>query len=95
MENWFQVISVIASLSTLIAFLSLFIKVGREKGIQETIQKEVRKDIDQNQKDINLLGTKVNQMQIENTRMSTTLSNDLSWIKSSLIEIKEEIKRKE
>lgn len=95
MDKWLQLISMIASFSTLIAFVGIFIKMGREKGISEAIQNEIRKDTDQNAKDINCLGEKVNQMQIENTKLTTTLSNDLGWIKSSLIEIKTEILKKE
>lgn len=94
MENWLQFISIIASFSTLIAFVGVFVKMGKEKGTQEAIQKEMRKDIDENAKDINALGTKVNQMEIENTRLITTLSNDLSWIKTSLMDIKNEVMKK-
>ncbi len=95
MKDWLQFISIIASFSTLIAFVGVFVKMGKEKGSQEAIQNEMRKDIDENAKDINALGSKVNQMQIENAKLITTLSNDLSWIKSSLMEIKNEISKKE
>lgn len=94
MEEWLQVVSVIASFSTLIAFVSVFIKMGREKGVSEAIQEEMRKDMDQNAKDINALGAKVNQMQLDNTKLVTALTSDLAWIKSSLEDIKSEMTKK-
>lgn len=93
MEMWLSVISVIASFTTFIGFITIFIRLGREKGESIAYSKEMRKDIDQNQKDINALGTKVNSMQIENTKLITTLSSDLGWIKSSLSDIKSEISK--
>ena len=51
----------------------------------------MRKDIDKNAVDINNLGSKVSQMQSENTRLITTLSSDLGWIKASLSDIKTKI----
>lgn len=94
MEEWLQVVSVIASFSTLIAFVSVFIKMGRDKGVSEAIQEEMRKDMDQNAKDINALGAKVNQMQLDNTKLVTALTSDLAWIKSSLEDIKSEMTKK-
>lgn len=94
MEEWLQVVSVIASFSTLIAFVSVFIKMGRDKGVSEAIQDEMRKDMDQNAKDINALGAKVNQMQLDNTKLVTALTSDLAWIKSSLEDIKSEMTKK-
>lgn len=94
MEEWLSFVSIIASFMTLIGFIAVFVKFGREKGESFAYQKEMRKDIDQNQKDINALGTKVNQMQIENTKLITTLSSDLGWIKSSLTDIKSEISKR-
>lgn len=94
MEEWLQIVSVIASFSTLIAFVSVFIKMGREKGVSEAIQEEMRKDMDQNAKDINALGAKVNQMQLDNTKLVTALTSDLAWIKSSLEDIKSEMTKK-
>lgn len=94
MEKWMSFISVIASFGTLIGFITIFIKLGREKGESDAYQKEMRRDIENNAKDINNLGAKVNNMEIENTRLTTTLSNDLSWIKSSLVEIKEKVSTK-
>ena len=94
MENWMSFISVIASFTTLISFVVFFVKVGREKGETIAYQKEMRRDIEENARDIDSLGMKVNKMEIENTRLTTTLSNDLSWIKGSLLDIKAEISKK-
>lgn len=93
MDKWLSFVSVIASFSTLLGFVGIFIKLGREKGESDAIIREVRKDVDTNVKDINSLGQKVNQMQIENTRLISTLSSDLGWIKSSLADIKSEISK--
>ena len=94
MEKWMSFISVIASFGTLIGFITIFFKLGREKGESDAYQKEMRREIENYAKDINNLGAKVNNMEIENTRLTTTLSNDLSWIKSSLVEIKEKVSTK-
>lgn len=93
MKDWLEFVSIIASFSTLLGFVGIFIKLGREKGESDAIIREVRKDVDTNAKDINSLGQKVNQMQIENTRLISTLSSDLGWIKSSLADIKSEISK--
>lgn len=93
MEKWSLIVSIVSVFSTLIGFISILIKLGHEKGESDVLQKEMRKDIDQNAKDINCLGQKVNQMQIENTRLISTLSSDLGWIKSSLSDIKNEISK--
>ena len=95
MDKWLSFVSVIASISTLLGFVGIFIKLGREKGESDAVIREVRKDVDTNAKDINSLGQKVNQMQIENTKLISTLSSDLGWIKSSLADIKCEIQKKE
>lgn len=95
MEKWLSFISVIASFSTLLGFVGIFIKLGREKGEADAYQKEMRRDIETNAKDINNLGTKVNNMEVENTRLITTLSNDLTWIKSSLTKIDDKLSKKE
>lgn len=94
MEKWLSFVSVIASFGTLIGFVTIFIKLGREKGESDAHQQEMRKDIEDNAKDINNLGAKVNKMEVENARLITTLSNDLSWIKSSLTKIETEITKK-
>lgn len=94
MQLWGTVISIVSGCLTLIALVTIFIKLGREKGVNETTLKEMRKDIDQNAGDINNLGQKVNSMQIENVKLISTLSSDLGWIKSSLSDIKSEISKK-
>lgn len=88
-------VTMISSITTFIGFVSVFVKMGKEKGEQTAIIREIRKDVDTNAKDINSLGSKVNQMQIENTKMMTTLSSDLGWIKSSLMDIKSEMRNTE
>ena len=93
MEKWLSFISVIASFSTLLGFVGIFIKLGREKGESDAYQKEMRKDIEKNARDINALGSKVNNMEVENTRLVSNLSRDLEWIKSSLTEIKEKVSK--
>lgn len=94
MPIWGTVISIVSGCLTLISLVSIFLKLGKEKGENETISKEMRKDIDENKKDINNLGQKVNSMQIENVKLISTLSSDLGWIKSSLADIKVEIQKK-
>lgn len=95
MEKWMSFISVIASFITFIGFITIFIKLGREKGESDAYQKEMRRNIENNAKDIDNLGAKVNHMEIENTRLTTTLSNDLSWIKASLTKIDDKLSKKE
>lgn len=93
MEKWSLFISAVSGIITIIGLVSMFVKLGRVIGSFESDSKEMRKDIDTNQRDINALGSKVNQMQIENTRLITTLSSDLGWIKASLIDIKNEVQK--
>lgn len=93
MDKWMSFVSVIASFATLLGFFGIFIKLGREKGELDAVIREVRKDVDINTNNINSLGQKVNQMQIENARLISTLSSDLGWIKSSLADIKSEISK--
>lgn len=93
--KYMEFVSVIASASTLIGFIAIFIKLGRDKGAQEVTIKEIRKDLDANAANIKNLESKTNTMQIENTKLIATLSSDLGWIKSSLSDIKAEIKNKD
>lgn len=95
MKEWLAFISMIASFVTLLGFIAIFVKIGREKGILEVTVQEMKKQIEKNSIDINSLGTKLNVMQIENTKLITTLSSDLGWIKSSLNDIKVEIKKRD
>lgn len=94
MQVWSMVVSIASGCLTLVALVTIFVKLGKEKGASEEIRKEMRKDIDENKKDINNLGQKVNSMQIENVKLISTLSSDLGWIKSSLSDIKTEISKR-
>lgn len=94
MENWSFFISIISGIVTVFGFVGILVKLGRALGTVDTEMKEMRKDTDANQKDINALGSKVNTMQIENTRLVTSLSSDLGWIKASLADIKNEVQKK-
>lgn len=93
--KYLEFVSVIASFTTLIGFISIFIKLGREKGAQEVTIKDIRKDVESNALNIKSLENKTNTMQVENARLVSTLSSDLGWIKSSLADIKAEIKKGE
>lgn len=92
MDKFAMFVTMISSITAFIGFVSVFVKLGKDRGELDAVMREIRKDVDKNAKDINSLGSKVNQMQIENTKMMTTLSSDLGWIKSSLMDIKSEIK---
>ena len=109
MGTFSVIVSIASGCATLIGFVGIFVKYGKDKGTLETtlknlveksseipnsnVMQELRKDVDRNAKDINALGTKVNQMQLENSKMITALSSDLGWIKSSLMDIKRELSR--
>jgi hypothetical protein len=93
--KYLEFVSIIASFTTLIGFVSIFIKLGREKGAQEVTIKDIRKDVESNALNIKSLENKTNTMQVENARLVSTLSSDLGWIKSSLADIKAEIKKGE
>lgn len=95
MEKWLSFVAVIASFVTLLGFVGIFVKLGREKGESDATQKEMRRDIDSNAKDINNLGAKVNNMEVENAKLITTLSNDLIWIKDSLTKIDDKLSKKD
>ena len=91
--KYMEFVSIIASFTTFIGFIAIFIKIGRDKGAQEVTLKEIRKDVDSNIQNLKSLESKTNTMQIENTKLIATLSSDLGWIKSSLSDIKAEIKK--
>lgn len=93
--KFMEIASTVASLTTLIGFVGIFIKIGRDKGAQEVTIKEIKKDVDSNALNIRNLESKTTAMQIENTKLIATLSSDLGWIKSSLSDIKAEIKKGE
>lgn len=94
MEKWLSFISIISSFSTMITFITFFIKLGREKGESEANLKELRKDIDENVTRIDKLAEKINKNEVENTKLITSLSSDLGWIKSSLTDIKNELAKR-
>ncbi len=91
--KYMEFVSIIASFTTFIGFIAIFIKIGRDRGAQEVTLKEIRKDVDSNIQNLKNLESKTNTMQIENTKLIATLSSDLGWIKSSLSDIKAEIKK--
>ena len=93
MDRWSLLVPVISGASSIIGFIAVFVKMGREKGVADTEMREMRKDVDKNAVDINSLWAKVSQMQIENTRLISTLSSDLGWIKASLSDIKTKMDR--
>ena len=95
MKDWLEFISIIASFVTFIGFIAIFVKLGKEKGASEVYQKEMRKDIESNENKIVKLENDITQMKIENTKLTSTLFSDLSWIKASLTEIKDSINKKE
>lgn len=94
MNKWLDFVAVVASFSTCIGFVGLFIKLGREKGAMDITVKEMRKDISSNETKLVTLDARVTQTQIENTKLISTLMSDLGWIKSSLNDIKNEMTRK-
>lgn len=93
MDKWSFAVSILSVCSTIVGFITILYKLGKDKGESDTTIREMRKDIDQNAKDINNLGQKVNQMEVENTKLISVLSSDLGWIKSSLNDIKSEISK--
>lgn len=110
METFGLIVSVCSGCLTVVGFIGIFVKYGRDKGTTDTTIStlakrigeipdkgsfaEMRKDIDGNAKDINALGSKVNQIQLDNMQVITALSSDLGWIKSSLTDIKQEMQKK-
>ena len=91
--KFMEIVSTVASLTTLIGFVGIFIKIGRDKGAQEVTIQEIKKDVNSYALNIRNLESKTTTMQIENTKLIATLSSDLGWIKSSLSDIKAEIKK--
>jgi len=56
---------------------------------------ELRKDIDTNAKDINEVGKRLNKLEIDNTKMITSMAENIGWIKSSVDDIKQRIDKKD
>lgn len=88
-------VSIIASFVTLLGFVGIFVKLGREKGENSAHMMEMRRDIEGNRKNIDDLEDKVNKMEVKNAELISKLSSDLSWIKDTMIEIKNELLKKE
>ncbi len=91
MEIFATIISIASGVGTLIGVLGLLVKMGRDKGETVVEMRELRKDVDHNAKDIDALGTKVNNIQLETAVQLRTLSGDMGWIKSTLEDIKTKI----
>ncbi len=94
MGTFASIVSVVSGCATILGFILIFVKYGQDKGASDAEKKEMRKDIDENAKDIDALGAKVNAIQLENLKVSTALSSDLGWIKSNIADIKQELSRK-
>ena len=75
MNKWLDFVAVVASFSTCIGFVGLFIKLGREKGAMDITVKEMRKDISSNETKLVTLDARVTQMQIENTKGVNIMEN--------------------
>ena len=93
MEMFALIVSVASGIGTVAGVVGLVVKIGRDKGESAAEMREVRKDVDRNAKDIDALGTKVNNIQLETAVQLRTLSSDMGWIKSTLEDIKSKIDR--
>ena len=56
---------------------------------------ELRKDIDTNAKDINEVGKKLNKLELDNTKVITSMAESIGWIKSSVDDIKQRMDKKD
>ena len=93
MEMFALIVSVASGIGTVAGVVGLLVKIGRDKGESAAEMRELRKDVDRNAKDIDALGTKVNNIQLETAVQLRTLSSDMGWIKSTLEDIKSKIDR--
>lgn len=93
MEMFALIVSVASGIGTVAGVVGLVLKIGRDKGESAAKMRELRKDVDRNAKDIDSLGTKVNNIQLETAVQLRTLSSDMGWIKSTLEDIKSKIDR--
>lgn len=87
------VVSIASGVGTIAGVIGILIRMGRDRGESDAEMRELRKDVDHNAKDINALGTKVNNIQLETAVQLRTLSGDMGWIKSTLEDIKSKIDR--
>ena len=85
------IVSVASGIGTIAGVVGIIVKMGRDKGETDVEMRELRKDVDHNAKDIDALGTKVNNIQLETAVQLRTLSSDMGWIKSTLEDIKTKI----
>ena len=86
-----MVVSIASGVGTIAGVFGILVKMGRDKGETAVEMRELRKDVDHNAKDIDALGTKVNNIQLETAVQLRTLSGDMGWIKSTLEDIKSKI----
>ncbi|MBR6295227.1 MAG: hypothetical protein IKR40_01970 [Treponema sp.] len=93
MEVFTLVVSIASGVGTIAGVVGIIVRMGRDKGEADAEMRELRKDVDHNAKDINALGTKVNNIQLETAVQLRTLSGDMGWIKSTLEDIKSKIDR--
>ncbi|MBP5452937.1 MAG: hypothetical protein J6Y16_11925 [Treponema sp.] len=93
MEVFTLVVSIASGVGTIAGVIGILIRMGRDRGESDAEMRELRKDVDHNAKDINALGTKVNNIQLETAVQLRTLSGDMGWIKSTLEDIKSKIDR--
>ena len=91
MEMFTLIVSVASGIATISGVVGILVKMGKDKGESAAELREMRKDIDHNAKDIDALGTKVNNIQLETAVQLRTLSSDIGWIKSTLGDIKTKI----
>ncbi len=91
MELFAMVVSIASGVGTIAGVFGILVKMGRDKGETVVEMRELRKDVDHNAKDIDALGTKVNNIQLETAVQLRTLSGDMGWIKSTLEDIKSKI----
>lgn len=84
MGTFATIVSVCSGCVTVLGFIGIFVKYGNDKGEAAADMREMRKDIDHNAKDIDALGTKVNNIQLENAVQLRGLSSDMGWIRSAL-----------
>lgn len=94
MESWLSFVSVIASFVTLIGFVTVFIKLGREKGEMDTSMKEMKERIIRDEGKIDDLDNELTQTKIKNAEGMASISSDLGWIKNSLLDIKSELSKR-
>lgn len=56
---------------------------------------ELRKDIDTNTKDINEVGKRLNKLELDYTKVITSMAENIGWIKSSVDDIKNRMDKKD